>query len=261
LFVLGGALVVISLAFIISIFFAPPNDYATNGQVIGRISPSLIDLLAALATGLVGAFALVRSDISDTLPGVAIAISLVPPLAVTGMLLQVGRYGDAGQSLLLFGTNVAAIIATGTLVLLLYRVRGAAQGSGMTVGAFRRRRLLVVIGAVVAVAIPLAVGTAAVARDQSLQVTLEPAAERWADTAGWAISEVNVRNGKATIFAVGPRPEPDAEPLRDALDDAGYTDVDLTVVTADGQVQICPARTGACGDDLGTPGTTETSGD
>lgn len=50
-----------------------------------RISPRLIDLVVALATGTVGAYALVRSDISDTLPGVAIAISLVPPLAVTGL--------------------------------------------------------------------------------------------------------------------------------------------------------------------------------
>jgi uncharacterized membrane protein len=50
----------------------------TNSQVNGRVHPKLIDLVAALATGAVGSFALVRSDVSDTLPGVAIAISLVP---------------------------------------------------------------------------------------------------------------------------------------------------------------------------------------
>jgi uncharacterized membrane protein len=32
-----------------------------------------VDLVAALATGAVGSVALARSDISDTLPGVAIA--------------------------------------------------------------------------------------------------------------------------------------------------------------------------------------------
>ena len=66
---------------------------ATNSQVAGRVQPRLIDLLAAVATGVVGAFALVRSDVSDTLPGVAIAISLVPPLAVVGLTLEAG----AGQ--------------------------------------------------------------------------------------------------------------------------------------------------------------------
>lgn len=260
LFVLGGALAVISLAFLISIVFSPPNDYVTNGQVAGRISPSLIDLLAALATGLVGAFALVRSDISDTLPGVAIAISLVPPLAVTGMLLQVGRYGDAGQSLLLFGTNVAAIIATGTVVLLFYRVRGVAQDSGVTVGAFRRGRLVVVLGAVVAVAVPLSVGTVTIARDQLVQATLTPAAESWADAVGWSVSEVSVRSGTATVFAVGPRPEPDATPLRVALDDAGYADIELTVITTDGQEQVCPANSGTCGSEALAPSAVATSG-
>ncbi|NYB27920.1 MAG: DUF389 domain-containing protein [Methanobacteriaceae archaeon] len=44
-----------------------------------RTSPGIIDLLIALFTGLAGAFAMSRSDVSDTLPGVAIAISLVPP--------------------------------------------------------------------------------------------------------------------------------------------------------------------------------------
>ncbi|MFI6416971.1 DUF389 domain-containing protein [Streptomyces sp. NPDC050842] len=58
---------------------SPPDAFASNSQVSSRISPRLIDLLAALATGTVGAFTLVRTDISDTLPGVAIAISLVPP--------------------------------------------------------------------------------------------------------------------------------------------------------------------------------------
>ena len=61
---------------------------ATNSQVASRVAPRLIDLVAAVATGAVGAFAVVRSDVSDTLPGVAIAISLVPPLAVVGLTLE-----------------------------------------------------------------------------------------------------------------------------------------------------------------------------
>jgi uncharacterized membrane protein len=44
---------------------------------------------------------------------VAIAISLVPPLAVVGLLLGVGRSDDALQAGLLFLTNVAAIIGPG----------------------------------------------------------------------------------------------------------------------------------------------------
>lgn len=54
-----------------------------------------MDLVAALTTGAVGSVALARSDISDTLPGVAIAISLVPPLAVVGLTLESGAPANA----------------------------------------------------------------------------------------------------------------------------------------------------------------------
>ena len=155
LYVLGGATAVIVLAYVIGAIGLQLGDYAANSQVSGRVSPRLIDLLAALATGTVGAFALVRRDISDTLPGVAIAISLVPPLAVVGLLLQVGRYGDASQALLLFGTNVAAIIATGTIVLRLYKVREIAKASGQVSGGLGRRTVTVITLMLVLVSLPL----------------------------------------------------------------------------------------------------------
>ena len=89
----------------------------TSSQVAGRVSPTLIDLIAALATGAVGAFALVREDVSDTLPGVAIAISLVPPLAVVGLTLESGAGEESLGALLLFLTNVGAILLSGLAVM------------------------------------------------------------------------------------------------------------------------------------------------
>lgn len=65
-------------------------DALTNGQVMARTAPRLVDLAAALATGLAGAFATGRKDISDIVPGVAIAISLVPPLTNAGILFSAG---------------------------------------------------------------------------------------------------------------------------------------------------------------------------
>ena len=73
--VLAGAVVVVVIGYLVGASHAVDVVAATNSQVAGRVSPKLIDLTAALATGVVGAFALVRSDVSDTLPGVAIAIS------------------------------------------------------------------------------------------------------------------------------------------------------------------------------------------
>ena len=128
LMVLTGALLVVVMGFLLGLLAPVPEVAATNEQVAQRVDPHLVDLIAALATGAVGAFALVRSDISDTLPGVAIAISLVPPLAVVGLTLESGAPVQAAGALLLFGTNVASIIAMGTVVLLGYRVRTTAAG-------------------------------------------------------------------------------------------------------------------------------------
>jgi uncharacterized hydrophobic protein (TIGR00271 family) len=245
--VIGGALLVIAIGFVFGWIGAPADAFASNSQVTSRISPGLIDLVAALATGTVGAFALVRSDISDTLPGVAIAISLVPPLAVVGLLLSVQRYGDATGALLLFGTNVAAIIATGTAVLLIYKVRAAAEASGRyAVGALKGRTLLTVVALLVLVSIPLAIGTYSVALDQLLASKARPVAQKWAGEQRWQVADVTVRDGRIRIVALGPPPDADVSSLRKDLNDAGMRSSDLTVELVVGGSASCPANGEVC---------------
>src|SRR5215204_641482 len=53
-YVVLGALVVIAIGYLVGMLVDPADDYVGNSQVAGRISPKLIDLLAALATGTVG---------------------------------------------------------------------------------------------------------------------------------------------------------------------------------------------------------------
>src|SRR5262245_55102390 len=123
LLVASAALVAIVIGFLISVLV--PNDVtaATNSQVSARVNPNLLDLVAPLATGAVASIALIRRDIADTLPGVAIAISLVPPLTVVGITLEGGAPAQSGGALLLFLTNVTAILAVGSVVMAVYRVR------------------------------------------------------------------------------------------------------------------------------------------
>jgi uncharacterized hydrophobic protein (TIGR00271 family) len=253
LLVVFGALTVIAIAYLIGIVVHPPDDYATNTQVAARISPRFIDLMAALATGLVGAFALVRSDISDTLPGVAIAISLVPPLAVVGLLLQVQRYGDAMQALLLFGTNVAAIIVTGTIVLLLYKVRDAARSAGYPVAAMSGRALATVAVLVVVVLVPLAIGTSNVAADQQAQAVATPIAQAWAAKAGWQVAVVNVQNDVISVTALGPPPDIEPSSLRKELDEAGLGSSDLVIRLVVGGTRVCLAGSSTCATSIDVP--------
>ena len=245
-FVLGGALVVIAIAYLIGLASHPIDDFVGNSQVSGRISPKLIDLLAALATGTVGAFALVRSDISDTLPGVAIAISLVPPLAVVGLLLEVGRYEDAAQAGLLFGTNVAAIVATGTIVLLAYRVRDAAVTAGQEVGRISGKTLAVVGALVILVAIPLTLGSRAVANDEQITSIGRPIAESWARAANWQVTAMETKNGTVAVTALGQPPEADPSALRAAFNAGGLADADLSVRLVVGGARNCAAGGSDC---------------
>jgi uncharacterized hydrophobic protein (TIGR00271 family) len=246
LYVVGGAALVVAIAFVIGLVATHPDSYATNTQVAGRISPRLIDLVAALATGTVGAFALVRRDISDTLPGVAIAISLVPPLAVVGLLLEVGRYADAAQALLLFGTNVAAIVLTGTVLLGLYRVREAAVASGHAAPELGRATFAVIVGLVLVVVVPLAIGTANVVRDSRLVTSAQPVAQSWAAQAGWQVTTVEAVNGTVVVTALGPPPEVAVADLRQALNDAGLADHDLSVRLIVGGTRFCARQGTTC---------------
>jgi hypothetical protein len=178
---------------------------------------------------MVGAFALVRSDVSNTLPGVAIAIALVPPLAVAGLTLQQGMISEALGAFLLFGTNVAAITFTSTIVLLLYNVREPALSAGYAVGSLRGWSLAAVVGTVILVAIPLTYGTLKVVREKRMAFIAAPLAERWAQANRWKIIALKVQDTEILVTAFGPPPEIAPEKLREALDKAGYADFDLTV--------------------------------
>lgn len=240
--VLAGMAIVISVGFLLGLTHYGLLVADTNSQIAARVSPRLIDLLAALATGAVGAFAVIRPDVSDTLPGVAIAISLVPPLAVVGLCLESGAPDQALGALLLFGTNVGAIIATGTVFFLAYRVRAAAEDHGLTVGRLGRATVAVIGVAVLALAIPLGLGSAAVIQQELIVSKANPAAQGWAQSQGWQISDVTVRQGVLRIVALGPPPSIDDAGLRTRLDEAGLAGVDVRVTLVLGGSRELPAH-------------------
>ena len=93
-------------------------------EILARTSPNLLDLFIAFLSGLAGSLAL-RSDSGGLtiLPGVAIAVSLIPPLAVVGYGLSVHQSSVAGGAFLLFVTNLVAIILSAASIFLLMGFR------------------------------------------------------------------------------------------------------------------------------------------
>ncbi|MFT6564642.1 MAG: putative hydrophobic protein (TIGR00271 family) [Actinomycetes bacterium] len=240
LVVLGGAGLVIGVGFLFGLLDVMNNSVVGNSEVTSRTNPDLLNLIAALATGLVGAFALARSDVADTLPGVAIAISLVPPLIVVGLTWQDGFHDDARGALLLFLTNLTAMIFTATIVLLAYQVRTTAKEAGFTVGKLKGTSLAVVIAAVVVISIPLAIGSAEVFFNSKIQYGAAPTVNKWAADEGWTLTEYSVTKGTLHVTALGAPPKPGVASLRSALDAAGFEEVDVEVELVVGGVQSVP---------------------
>jgi uncharacterized hydrophobic protein (TIGR00271 family) len=239
--VVAGAALVVLIGYLSGLLSPVPEVAATNSQVASRVAPELVDLVAALATGAVGAFALVRPDVSDTLPGVAIAISLVPPLVVVGATLEAGAPDQAAGALLLFLTNVTAIIATSTATLLACRVRAVAVAAGRPVGRLRARTAVVIGALLVAVAVPLGVGTYQTVRGQQVLTTAQPAVQRWAQARAWQVVDVTWSQGVLQITAAGAPPAPDTSSLRGALDQAGLAGVPARLSEVLGGTRDLPA--------------------
>lgn len=96
--------------------------HSPTSEILSRTNPTLLDLGIALLSGLAGSFAVSRAGGGDgvmTLPGVAIAVALMPPLCAIGF--GVGSdwnrviMGGAG---LLFLTNLVAIVFSAFAVFL-----------------------------------------------------------------------------------------------------------------------------------------------
>ena len=98
-----------------------------TAEIAARTQPNTLDLVIALFSGAVGALAISKSlkGVATSLPGVAIAVALMPPLCVTGYGLGVTLMVDRLQGIavlrggaLLFVTNLVAITFASMLVFL-----------------------------------------------------------------------------------------------------------------------------------------------
>jgi uncharacterized hydrophobic protein (TIGR00271 family) len=114
----------VALAVIIAAFIGVLSPFKElTGEMMARTQPTLLDLAVALASGMAGAYALAREDVSAALPGVAIAAALMPPLAVVGLGLSLGDARVSGGAFLLFVANIAAISLAGVIVFMLLGIR------------------------------------------------------------------------------------------------------------------------------------------
>lgn len=195
-FVLLGGTAVVLVGVLFALALPGTYDLVGNAQIAGRTSPGALDLVAAVATGLAGAVALARRDVAAVLPGVAISISLVPPLAVVGLCAGQGSFLLALGALLLFLSNLLALVLSGTLV---FAMLGFNAGSAHATRPSRRAKLT--IGTLLLlIAIPLVGNTIASYTLTLWTARVQSAATDWVDEIpGASITDVE---GVSTTFYV-----------------------------------------------------------
>ncbi len=185
-----------------------------NPQVIGRTSPTILDLTVAVAVGVAGSFALSRRDVSDILAGVAIAISLVPVLAVVGITLGAGEWHMAAGALVLFLANAAAILVAGTLVFTAAGYQREAEHRDARAG--RRAKALIAI-LVVVLLVPLTYSSYNTLQYERWTKRVEAAAEQWVKGTPWRVGGVEVQSGDILLTAIGPGNPPPLDELTRAI--------------------------------------------
>ncbi len=146
-----GVILAVLLAALLAVI-SPLVDL--NTEILARARPHLVDLIVALASGAAGAYAIARKDVSEALPGVAVAAALVPPLGVTGIGIAMRNGHITGGAFLLFATNLTAISLIGSLTFLLLGFRPAVEAKERRIQL--RRGLVITSILLLIISLPLA---------------------------------------------------------------------------------------------------------
>ena len=221
----------VGLAYALAIFTSA-RDPLLSGEILARTEPTLLDLGVALAAGAAGAYVTVRTKGGAALPGVAVAVALVPPLATAGILLERRELEAAEGALLLFATNLAGIYLAAGVVFLatgfIPRSRTSARAREIRIG------LAVSALLVVAVAYPLGLQGRAIVNQLNDERAVRESVERFITTrqVGGAASrtvlldttiDVDADPAVVTLALAGP---PDRAPTRADIDQGARTIAD-----------------------------------
>ena len=210
--VVGATLWCVAVAYLLSSLI-PEGPLAS--EVEARTRPDIRDLAVALAAGAAGAYATVRRDASSALPGVAVAVALVPPLATVGITLEAGKLDLALGALLLYITNLAAIVFAGVMVFIatgFVPPRRLSNTAVQLVVAFG-----IALSVVVVVAVPLYSRSMAVVEDAQEEVVASRVVSEWLNGANLS-SEVDVSDNRVRVRLRGFEPPPDEADLKRELE-------------------------------------------
>jgi uncharacterized hydrophobic protein (TIGR00271 family) len=154
-----GVLLAIGISWLVAVIVAFPTY---GSEVAARTRPNVLDLAIAIAAGGVAGYARVRPSIASTVAGTAIAVALMPPLCVVGLLLGARVWNEAIGAALLFGTNFLGIAIACMIV---YQITGRFERHG-------RYALIVTAVVVAALMFPLVASFLEITRESRIEAEI-----------------------------------------------------------------------------------------
>lgn len=162
--------------------------HTINHEIDARLSPTILDLGVAIISGIAGAYASARSEVAKSLAGVAIAVALVPPLAVSGIGIGWLDINVFWGAFLLFITNLIGIVLAASITFLLM---------GFSPFHLAKKGVILTLAFVGIISIPLGVAFDRMVEEQGIVNTLQ----------GWKmdgirVADVKVRSGRPDYVSV-----------------------------------------------------------
>ncbi|MEO8049271.1 MAG: DUF389 domain-containing protein [Acidobacteriota bacterium] len=213
--------------------------HSATAEILARTRPNLLDLGVALLSGLAGSVVVCRSggkggDGVTALPGVAIAVALMPPLCTIGFGLGSGQnpviMGGAG---LLFLTNLVAIVASAFGIFLLIgmnssdidaeaaasrtndalaqRILRSPLARIFTSGTHLRWRILMIVIVLGSVAVPLRKALLQVAGEAIARGVVQSELTNLVSSDTIVTQQVQIDPSRIAIHLISTQPIPDAK--------------------------------------------------
>jgi len=214
-----------------------------TGQLLALTRPGLLDLAIALAAGIAAGYATMRTEAGGALSGVAVSVTIEPPLAAIGLFLAHGNHEAVRQSFLAMVTNFGALVVGATFAMAWW---GFSDKSTRTSPASSRVRWGVVVWVLVvaAVAIPLATYSRQVVNNNRFEDQVSDDIRVWDPSVRITSLDAEIHGDDATVRVSleGPRkPEPAwrlAEMLADRRGVKVTVELTFTLATEDNAVAV-----------------------
>lgn len=108
----------LALSVVAAFFFGDATMYQT-AEVMERTNPNHLHLLVAMVAGAAVSYMLARPEWGDALPGVAIAVALIPPLATIGIGIAAWNAVIIKGATMILLLNLFGIVAVAVVIFLI----------------------------------------------------------------------------------------------------------------------------------------------